>query len=91
MSKTDLRLFGAAIAIVLWLVLLSTGWALGGLVHLLLAVGLVLVPWRDMPRTSALVVDRSEQTVGKGGDREAEQESVRREKAAHAVEDEAGD
>ena len=68
--KTDLRILGAAIAIATWLVLLFTGWAFGGFVHLLLLAGLILVPWRDLPRSTAEVIDGSEQAVGKGGNGE---------------------
>ena len=45
MSATT-RLFACAAAIAAWLVLLFLGYALGGAVHLLLALGLVLFPWR---------------------------------------------
>jgi hypothetical protein len=40
------RLFAAALAGSAWLVLLLTGHAAGGVVHLLLVAGLVLPPWR---------------------------------------------
>jgi len=40
------RLFASAGAIAAWLVLLFLGVALGGAVHLLLAAGLALFPWR---------------------------------------------
>lgn len=42
-----LRLFAAAAAFALWLVLLFTGRVLGGAVHLLFPLALALVPWRD--------------------------------------------
>ncbi len=32
-----------------WLILLLTGWVLGGATHLLLAAALVLFPWREIP------------------------------------------
>jgi hypothetical protein len=43
------RLFASASAIAAWLVLLFLGVALGGAVHLLLALALALFPWRDGP------------------------------------------
>ena len=71
-SWTDLRILGAAVAISVWLVLLLTGWAFGGLVHLLLVAGLVLAPWRALPETTAQIVDRPECAVGESGDGETE-------------------
>ncbi len=68
LSKTDLRLFGAAITIAAWLVLLFTGWAFGGFVHALLVLALLLVPWRAAPRSVAEVVEGPEQAVGKSAD-----------------------
>ena len=74
LSKTDLRLFAAAIAVAAWLVLLFTGWAVGGFVHALLVVAFFLVPWRAVPRSSrssrssrsqAEVVEGPEQAVDK--------------------------
>ena len=70
LSKTDLRLFGAAIAIAAWLVLLFTGWAFGGFVHALLVLALILVPWHAVPRSTrgqAEVVEDPEQAVGESG------------------------
>jgi hypothetical protein len=67
-SNADLRIFGAAIALALWLTLLFTGWVLGGFVHALLVAGILLVPWRALPKSTAEVVEGSEQAVGKGRD-----------------------
>ena len=40
------RLALSVVALAAWLVLLMSGFALGGAVHLLLAAALVLFPWR---------------------------------------------
>ena len=69
-SNTDLRLVGAATAIAAWLVLLFTGWAFGGLVHLLVVAALFLVPWRAAPRSTAGVVDDPQDAVDERGDSE---------------------
>jgi len=68
LSKTDLRLLAAATAIAAWMVLLFTGFALGGFVHALLLLAVLLAPWRSLPRSTAQVVDRSQHAVGKRGD-----------------------
>ncbi len=71
LSKTDLRLFGAAITIAAWLVLLFTGWAFGGFVHALLVLALLLVPWHAAPRSprsQAEVLEDPEQGVDKSAD-----------------------
>jgi hypothetical protein len=44
---TTARLFAAAAAFALWLVLPMFGHALGGATHLLLVAGAMLVPWRS--------------------------------------------
>ncbi len=70
-SKTDLRLFGAAATVAAWLVLLFTGWALGGFVHALLILAFFLVPWHAMPRSDrnlAEVVEDPQQAVSKSAD-----------------------
>ena len=41
-----LRIALSAVALSSWIVLLFAGYTLGGAVHLLLAAGLVLFPWR---------------------------------------------
>jgi hypothetical protein len=41
------RLVCAAACFAAWLVLLFTGFALGGAVHLVAVAGIVLVPWRS--------------------------------------------
>ncbi len=71
-SNTDLRILAAAIALAVWLVLLFTGWAFGGLVHALLVAALFLVPWRAVPRSTAEIVDSSEQAVGKSGNSQSD-------------------
>ena len=70
LSKTDLRLFAAAVAVAAWLLLLFTGWAFGGLVHGLLVLALFLVPWHAVPGSAAQGVDDSKQAVAEGRDGE---------------------
>lgn len=67
-SKTDLRLFAAATAIAAWMVLLFTGWALGGFVHVLLILAVVLAPWRSLPRSTAQIVEHPQHAVRERGD-----------------------
>jgi hypothetical protein len=45
-TRSDLRLLAGAAALAAWIALLLTGHAAGGAVHLLLALGLALLPWR---------------------------------------------
>jgi hypothetical protein len=40
------RLWLSVLCLSAWLMLLFTGWSFGGAVHLLLALGAVLFPWR---------------------------------------------
>jgi membrane protein implicated in regulation of membrane protease activity len=70
LSRTDTRLFAAAVAIAAWMLLLFTGWAFGGLVHALLVVALFLVPWHAVPRSGTQVVEDAEQAVAERSRRE---------------------
>lgn len=48
MPASTLRLAAVALALSAWLVLLFSGVALGGAVHLLLLVALAAFPWREL-------------------------------------------
>lgn len=48
MPASTLRLAGVGFAISLWMVLLFLGVTLGGAIHLLLAGGLAIFPWREL-------------------------------------------
>jgi hypothetical protein len=50
MLSSELRLLLAATVFSAWILLLFTGWILGGAVHLLLPAALFLVPWKKLPR-----------------------------------------
>ena len=43
------RLLPSLLAVAAWLILLFSGFALGGAVHLLLVAALVLFPWKTPP------------------------------------------
>jgi hypothetical protein len=40
----------AAVLFSTWMVCLFSGWILGGVIHLALALSLVLFPWRELRR-----------------------------------------
>ena len=42
------RLIVACVLFSLWLGTLLVGWSLGGLVHLFLVAGLILLPWKSL-------------------------------------------
>jgi hypothetical protein len=48
MPASTRRLAGVALALSAWLLLLFSGVALGGAVHLLLLVALAAFPWREL-------------------------------------------
>lgn len=46
----SLRIVLSLLALTAWMMLLFTGWAFAGAVHLLVIVALALFPWRSLPR-----------------------------------------
>jgi hypothetical protein len=56
--KPRIRLLLASAALSAWLILLLTGWTLGGGVHLLLAGAVAAFPWRETKASRDRDADR---------------------------------
>lgn len=86
MSRVELRILSAAVAIAGWMVLLFLGWSFGGLVHLLLVAGIVAVPWKNLPGSTAKIVDDPQGTVPESRNGYADESRVLPEETAQNYE-----